>query len=332
MAGAPNATSTVINEMDENLSIPTNGEKESSKCLFKRQPSSFMRAGDLGIDSCHSCASDEMEQAGFQEAEELDAGEVWIAVDGECSREVMPHVLDAMVHLGLRAVNDTSMWTPGDRKTAAWTKELGDQPTFVEKTDILLWTGNFRHGGYGSDIPCVKSMGLVDMSPRDLALLLIDSSRVRSYNKISQGRTDEVLLQSGIDSVGGTFGKGETKIIRSLNKPPLVPTALEFLSILHARKLDPEEGEGNGYIAVGRSVSRSSNVMEKSTTNANNEILLNVHIMKAIEGFENKTVMININHFKSALVPTFIAKQMGLSSASNFITDIRDLAVIPDTL
>mmetsp|Transcript_21548 Transcript_21548/g.31668 ORF Transcript_21548/g.31668 Transcript_21548/m.31668 type:complete len:295 (-) Transcript_21548:425-1309(-) len=283
---------------------------------------SFMRAGDLGLDSTHSCGEDEMKQAGLvEEADELDAGEIWIAVDGERSKEIMPRALDSMVQMSLRILNDTSMWKAGDWKTGSRMKKLGNEPIILDESEILLWTGKFSHGCYGSDVPCVKSMGLVNMSPRNLALMLLDSSKVKTYNKISQGRTDEVLLQTGIDTINGPFGDGETKIIRSVNKPPLVRTTLEFVSILHVRKLNPEEGEGNGYIAVGRSVTRPSKKSGKSRLR--NEILLNVHLMKPVEGFEDRTEMININHFKSALVPAMIGKQMGLSSAGSFIKDIR---------
>ena len=39
----------------------------------------------------------------------------------------------------------------------------------------------------------------------------------------------------------------------------------------------------------------------------------------------NRCLMINVNHMKSPLVPSMVAKTVGLSAAINFISDIRAL-------
>ena len=44
----------------------------------------------------------------------------------------------------------------------------------------------------------VKTTTVVRRSPEFLADLLMDSSKVRVYNKMSVGRTDEVVFQKGM--------------------------------------------------------------------------------------------------------------------------------------
>lgn len=291
---------------------------KNPKKLHRRGSSSFMRAGDLNICRSLALPPDLVHDVGLPVDE--GANELWIALDGERSAEVVPLVVKEMARFSIELIDDCDLWKP-DKKTDKILKK--DDSWVTNDKDVLLWSGKFSHGGYGSEIPCVKSRGLVNMRPHDLAEVLMDSSRVQSYNKMSQGRTDELILQTSIDTADGPYGRGETKTIRSTNKPPLVRTALEFVSLLHGRKLDAENGEGNGYIVVGRSISRTEDSNKVKTVR--NEILLNVHLLLEVEASESQTEMININHLKSSMVPMLVAKKVGLSSAVTFINDIRSL-------
>ena len=57
-------------------------------------------------------------------------------------------------------------------------------------------------------------MGIVDTSAKKLTELLLDSARVKEYNKMSLGRKDIVTFDGNFDKVG-PFGKAFTKVVRS---------------------------------------------------------------------------------------------------------------------
>ena len=150
---------------------------------------------------------------------------------------------------------------------------------------------------------------------------------------------------------------GVTKLVRTTNKPPLVRKKLEFFTLLHCRALTDDQG-GEGYIIVGRGVTPAAEADMNKKGVLHSEILLNVHIIRRLRtssssskdrssrkkgnksrgrvvptstqktsksDLANRCLMINVNHFNSPLVPNLLAKKVGLSAASNFITDIRSL-------
>jgi hypothetical protein len=62
----------------------------------------------------------------------------------------------------------------------------------------LAWSGKFLREGQGSELPIIKTMAVIDKSPQSLAELLMDSSKVKVYNKMSLGRSDEEVFQMGV--------------------------------------------------------------------------------------------------------------------------------------
>eukprot|EP00804_Cyclotella_cryptica_P001599 CCRYP_014939-RA/>CCRYP_014939-RA protein AED:0.04 eAED:0.04 QI:151/1/1/1/1/1/2/611/601 len=97
--------------------------------------------------------------------------------------------------------------------------------------EVLVWSGKFTSSdGQGAELPIVKTMAVIDKSPKYLAELLMDSNKVRIYNKMSLGRSDELVFQMGVDTVNGSFGDGESKVVRNLTKPPMMNNILEFIS------------------------------------------------------------------------------------------------------
>jgi hypothetical protein len=61
----------------------------------------------------------------------------------------------------------------------------------------MVWTGKFSHKYYGHDLLAIRSQGVVNMSAEELVDLLMDSDRIKEYNKSSNGRTDEIILSDG---------------------------------------------------------------------------------------------------------------------------------------
>lgn len=274
---------------------------------------------------------------------DMDPKERWIALttdpDGSHA-PIAPIAMDRLANFGFTTSLNDSMWIP-DSKTerilkkttsSEWMKstfrpgkirlEEGQDAISEEVKEVLVWSGSFKHGLYGSDLPAIRAAGIVNMSAKSLMELLVDSSRVKEYNKFSLGRDDLVSFDGDLDTLG-PFGKSITKVMKSDTRPPVIRKNLVFVSILHAKELV----DGSGYLIVTRAVHRPEE--EKSVANSiQSEILMGVNLIRKIEGAEDsKCLMINVNHIRSPMVPMMVAKRLGVSSAIGFVNDIR--AVCP---
>ena len=272
------------------------------------------------------------------------AQELWVALDNgaQMHTPVASAAVAALAKFGLDAALDPDMWTAADRTTTklldrptGWhaetlTTNTGTCPAWknhnCSKADneaVMVWSGRFRHGLYGSDLPCVRAAAVMDMSAKALFDLLIDSTRVQEYNAMSLGRQDLLVLQSELD--GGVFG-GITKIARSETRPPLLRKTLQFTSLLHGRVLDADAGS---YLLVSRAVTLRDNP-EHNNNNSTaptvfvSEILMGVNIIRPMEDApDRQCLLISVNHVRSPMVPLMIAKRIGLQAAINFVHDLR---------
>jgi hypothetical protein len=113
--------------------------------------------------------------------------------------------------------------------------------------EVLVWSGKFISSSssnneeyYGSELPIIKTTSIIHKSPKYLAELLMDSTKVKAYNKMSLGRDDVHVFQSGVDTTkeDGKLGvDGECKIVRNLTRPPMVNSNLEFVSEYYSLSL-----------------------------------------------------------------------------------------------
>jgi hypothetical protein len=309
---------------------------------FLRRKSSFLRVADLDMDatSCSTLNSDEAYPNFHHPAVDPPPGvahdpkEKWIALnDGDGSHApIAPAAVERLAHFGLTTSMNHSMWNPDNKTDKAlkksqcpeWMKgtfkpgcvrlPLRETP---EHGEVFIWSGNFKHGLYGSDLPAIRAAGIVNMSAKALMDLLVDSSRVKEYNKLSLGRDDLVTFQESMESEG-PFGCSITKVMKSVTKPPLIRKTLVFVSILHAKHLI----DGSGYLVVTRAVHHPE---EEGLSNViKSEILMGVNLIRKIEGAEDsRCLMINVNHIRSPMIPMMIAKRIGVSAAVGFVNDIR---------
>ena len=329
-------------EADEKVSSKLVGKLFNDAPKFLRKNSSFLRVSDLEMEN-NSCSTLHSEESypNFHHAAvdpppgvEHDPKEKWIALnDGDgLHAPIAPTAVERLADFGLTTSMNDSMWHP-DSKTEKLLKK-SHCPEWMKRTfkpglvrlpqnespevnDVFIWTGNFKPGLYGSDLPAIRAAGLVNMSAKALMELLVDSSRVKEYNKLSLGRTDLVIFQDSMESEG-PFGRSITKVMKSENKPPLVRKTLVFVSVLHAKELV----DGSGYLVVSRAVHHPE---EDSLSNAiKSEILMGVNLIRKVEGAEDsRCVIINANHIRSPMVPMMVAKRIGVSAAIGFINDIR---------
>lgn len=227
----------------------------------------------------------------------------------------------ALVKAGLGFISSDSMWK-ADKKTEKMQQEMKSRRKFVtdqdgtpQDTAVLIWSGKIQNKVLGYDIPVVRASGIIAMNTEDLVNLLLDSSRIHEYNKISQGRTDEIVYLNELHA------GGLTKVVRSKSKPPIVSKPLVFVSLMHSRKLVPDDMQGEGYLIVTRGVTLEN---EKHDPNAS-EILLNVSLIKEIEGVDKKCEMINMNYVSMPTIPQFLMKNLGYNGALSFFSDLRAL-------
>jgi hypothetical protein len=306
--------------------------------VFYRNRSNFLRVSDLSDHSLsllsalpdtggephyHYMSSDPPYDGQFKTANDNDAAiEQWIALDDGCDHgqytPMAALAVDALVNKGLAAAFCPDMWKPASTNLDDILLHGLVYPNLVNADDVRVWSGSFAGNSsfYGSDLPAVRAAGMINKSPEALANMLMDSTRVKEYNKLSVGRTDLLVLQADDD---GPFG-GVTKVVRSQSKPPLIRKLLQFTSILHARKLTDD----SGLLLVSRAV--TSQLDETATSNfLISEMILGVTILKKVKDNPNQCFVITVNQIRSPMIPMIIAKRIGLQAAANFIHDLRAL-------
>jgi len=288
---------------------------------------------------------------------EHDMNESWVALDdGNGNKAPLAEAaMEALVKTALEACMDRSMWTPNGGtakllKSGVWEDTIFDNSPLVlhshtnhqhppnpqnqnkavriphpkgskGESDVLVWSGTWSHTYYGHDLPAIRCEAIVNMSPSSLAKLLVDSSRVKEYNKMSIGRDDILVLHED--------DKWVTKICVAKTKPPMLGKILVLKNLLHMEEL-PGGGEEVGYVIVSRAVAHAQEDdaaadVEDPSKVVHSEMLMGLNVIRAVEGEEDRCVLINLNHLRSPMIPMMFAKKLGLSAAVNFINDIRAL-------
>ena len=220
-------------------------------------------------------------------------------------------------------------WKP-DKKTQAILQEHGDidSPSLkyalehiLPRDTILVWTGKLKShlNAYGSSLPFIRTRGIISgLSPHDVGSLLMDSTKVKLYNAMSLGREDLVVYQKDINTIDGSFGNGESKIVRNLTQPPLVNKPMEFNTFMHAQKL---KNDDQGYIVVSRAVATKN----KDSNTLESEILMGANLLRSVEGQPKSTDLTSVTHVNSPMVHPMVAGKVGITGAINFFNDVRAL-------
>jgi hypothetical protein len=256
----------------------------------------------------------------------------------------LPAAIEALARFGYRIVTDEGpRWSPTrDTEKILSKQQRNQQPPSQQGKEILVWLSKVDHGGIGSELPMIKARGIVKTNAKNLVDLLLDSSRVKEYNKLSVGRTDELMMQSGFQTLAteSPYGiKGEIKIIRSRSKPPILRKQIEMISVIHARELQTECEGMDGYLVVSRAVWEDIKTHDSSVVLSNTgatgpksirtEMLLGVNLIRPLKGLQNQNdgccEFTTVTHAYSPALPQGIAKRMAPSAASNFMRDIQNL-------
>ena len=188
-----------------------------------------------------------------------------------------------------------------------------DMMSVLDQGEVLVYVGKSKKEGQGSHLPIIKTKSILPLSAEEMADVLMDSSRVKIYNKLSLGREDVRLLGEN------------TKIVRNLTKPPVAKSKMVSVTLMHSQQLQEEEQKRlgddckEGYLVVSRAV--PGMIDEDLADLPRNDILLGVNLLQDIS--PNECLMTAVTHVYSPALPTMLARSMGVSSAINFVKDIR---------
>ena len=296
--------------------------------------SSFIRIHDLEIDT-KDLGGSQHETASTASSSSLQpinksAGEFFF-MDHDVTT-----VLENLSRLGYEVATDESdRFTPTsytERKLASYgpssESSLIDWPVRPYKAaqgnDVLVWSGGVEHNGFGSDWPVVKARGTVQTSPLELTEFMLDSSKIKQYNKISQGREDFLVIQKGVHTTAeeSDLGfPGDAKIIKSLTKPRILPKAIEMFSLMYSRPLPDAPGS---YLTVIRSVFEDDSGEHKITRSTIRfEMMLGVILIRPVDADHKVSEMTYIAHVYSPGVPEMLAKRAAPISSANMIKDVQ---------
>ncbi|KAL3938468.1 MAG: hypothetical protein SGBAC_006624 [Bacillariaceae sp.] len=339
---------------------------------FRRNSSSFLRVSDLDLPSADDVTSSNENRHGSADGDEKeeedqlshfhhpsadpppgidkDDKEAFVAIgshDGVPS-PIAPLAMQKLAVFGMETALNQDMWKP-DRKTQRLIQKavpeqdwiphtfspgafsVGESCNFYDK-DVFVWTGTFSHDYYGCDLPAIRVSGTVNMSAEYLVNLLLDSSRVKEYNRLMIDRKDVQVFADDLynkkqGSETNPFGPCVTKFTRATTKPPLVNRLMIFNNLCHAKKL-PDD---SGYLVCNRAIYNSKQLEDEPTNVINSEVLLGVNLIRYLrdkEGqiLQNKCVMTNVNHMRSPKIPMMIAKKIGTNAAVGYLNDFRGAA------
>ena len=245
---------------------------------------------------------------------------VWNRLSGREFPENMA-LLDGLARTGYRiAANDES------NEWIAWTKVAPSFRETLEESGIHVWTGRARVNGkndrsfYGAAAPIIKSRSIVPMSPMELVELMLDSNRVKTYNKYSVGRQD--LWKSSDE---------RTKIVQNTNSIPVGSKKLRSTTLLHACPVDGRITETHsaktGEDASWLLLSRAIGPQPEDKTIGTSDILLGVNLIQPLGDGQSSLTAVTHVYSDSAAIPGVIAEKMGVKSAINFVKDLRGLVV-----
>jgi hypothetical protein len=338
-----NAIASYSRELPETESPPVRARANTEPRRLRHSSSSFMRVSDLELkdskegskddfNSSSSISSSPMSSSNHSPGVAHKAGcEAFFSIDQDVAL-----ILNRLFKLGYEVVTDESDRFTPTRDTQSHLSTYGRaasdplegwsiHPWFAPQgSEVLTWTGGVPHKGFGHDWPVVKARGIVKTCSRNLLTFLLDSSQIKKYNKMSQGRSDLLVLQEGVDTTAAQseYGfAGDAKIMRSLNKPRMLPKTIEMLSLWYTRVLDDNP---DAYMIVNRSVwENDSATPQKSSNLLRSEMLLGVMLLRPCKGGE-ACELTTITHVYSPGVPEMLAKRMAPGSAAGLIREIQE--------
>ena len=348
LTSTPKVTNHVA-EASTNLALDISGEvqplrrRASTAPTLRPSPSlPFMRVHDLEMESRTNSRDNSLRESSLDSSLSSSTNNSFNNNGTYSDFVFIDHnvaiILENLTKLGYAiATDETDRFTP-TRETERFITNYNSQDVLkdwpikpwhaAQGSDVLIWTGGVDHNGFGSGWPVCKARGLIKASPRVLLDYLLDSSKVKEYNKMSQGREDLLVIQEGIHTTvaESKYGfAGQCKITKSLNKPKFLPTTIEMLSLNYTQ---PVKNAPGSYIVVQRSVFEDDSGEHKGSTKhtIRSEMLLGVILIRPLFDEAHQICeLTNITHVYSPGVPEMIAKRVAPTQAANMIRAIQNV-------
>ena len=232
--------------------------------------------------------------------------------------------------------NDWIEWKIHDSSRKLLEKADNDERAVLESGEVLVYIGKAKCDGHGSKLPMIKTKSIIPVASKDMAELLMDSSKVKIYNKMSVGRSDLRVLNNIDDENGDDTDKTQTsstKVVCNLTQPPVAKSKMVSCTLMHSRKLvdssptGPTSSSSSSSPQTHLVVSRAMPGMLYQADDPEllelprNDILLGVNLLQDLG--PNKCLMTTVTHVYSPALPSMLARSMGVTSAVNFVRDIR---------
>ena len=234
------------------------------------------------------------------------------------------------------------------------------------KNDVLMWTDNknhnksdnnnckpssfhqIQHSGIKSNqnIFGLRAYGIINMKPKEVHDLMLDSGRIKEYHQYAVERNDvwsydhemddKVNINGDECKMGESVGiKKVTKVCHGKNKPPLTRKPIPYETLFHSQEIpvlpSPSSNDHNhqpkyGYTLVTRAVKEvDTNATMKSMKSNNTELMIGSTLFLPVEGHDDLTLFINANLVKSS-APAYLLKKIAMSGGVTYINWIRSMS------
>ena len=231
-------------------------------------------------------------------------------------------------------------WVPHPSTTKVLDDHGQNKEAALKEGNVLVYVGTIlQENVVGGGLPMIKTESILPMAARDMANLLMDSSKVPIYNKMSLGRTDVKIIHNKNNKDPTSPFFSITKIVRNITRPPLAQSSMVSVTLMHSRPLRDDDHlvSTDGFVVVSRAV--PGMVGEEFQEMPRNDILMGVNVLQdrriapPVGNNEHQQhqqqppdecFMTAVTHVYSPALPKLLAKSMGVTSAVNFVRDIRE--------
>lgn len=179
----------------------------------------------------------------------------------------------------------------------------------AEKSSVKVWKAKNGHFN-DSDIetskwPCILSRARINSNAIALAKLILDSSKVHLYNKLSIGRTDVQFL-----------GDDRTKVVWNRLKNPIGSKGFDFCTLIHCSQVP----DGT-IIIMTKNIQHPA--VPKNHKFQRSEIIFGINILRPLT--DTITDFTSISHIKYTGVHPFLISRNFLQGTVDFVNGLQSV-------
>jgi hypothetical protein len=238
---------------------------------------------------------------------------VWKSLKGHEFQQ-HPELLDGLARMGESLARNQASRDPWiDWKVHGKDSSDSGKDSIDDFETVQVWVGRARnvHNYHGADAPFIKTRSKIRLSPIELKELLLDSSRIKTYNAWSTGRQDLWVQSEALPTKGKQPNDDRTtattKVVKNTVQPP-VGSALVGVTLLHARPLLNE-----AWIVVSRAVGGDAYFNDQDLATAGrSDILLGVNLIEPVANDAGACILTAVTHASSSSIPSMLAERFGV--------------------